>query len=305
MKKTFLLTLTISFFSFYSCTQEKKSINEAPKTAPLVLSPDFGDYWYQGKAEITTYALEQVRYSQSRNGNATLIFVTEDFSRSKQVKLDNPQTNRDDIQKVMKLNFTKKFETGVYPYSIMSSAFSPVYPKNDLHAVKITTSVQEWCGHVFMQLNKSDKQYKVLERSYFESEGDQNFELPKTWVEDELWNLLRLNPEAIPDGNVQIIPSSRFLRLKHVETKAFEATIEHSTNDSSAQLTVEYPDLKRTLSIYYESEFPHQINSWEETYPEGGKQMTTKATLRKRILLDYWNRNNVADSTYRKDLGLE
>ena len=47
----------------------------------------FGSYWYQGKAEINTYALAQFRYGEKREAEAVLIFVTEDFSREKQVKL--------------------------------------------------------------------------------------------------------------------------------------------------------------------------------------------------------------------------
>ena len=33
--------------------------------------------------------------------------------------------------------------------------------------------------------------------------------------------------------------------------------------------------------------------------------MTTKATLRKTILLDYWNKNTNADTHFRNVLGLE
>ncbi|MDP7238046.1 MAG: hypothetical protein QGI34_15090, partial [Candidatus Latescibacteria bacterium] len=40
----------------------------------------FGDYWYQGKAEITSYTLKQARYGEIHDGHVVLIFVTEDFS---------------------------------------------------------------------------------------------------------------------------------------------------------------------------------------------------------------------------------
>ena len=84
----------------------------------------FGDYWYQGKAEITSYEMEQARYGEIRKGHAVLIFVTEDFSKSKQVKLDNPQKDPEDAVKILKLNFVRKFITGIYPYSIMTSVFT-------------------------------------------------------------------------------------------------------------------------------------------------------------------------------------
>lgn len=265
----------------------------------------FGDYWYQGKAELTSYHLTQVRYGEERSGDAVLVFVTEDFSKEKQVKLDNPGEAGEDAQKVLKLNFTKKFQTGIYPYSLMTSAFSPVYPKKDLHAVKVSTSAQEWCGHAFMQFNKTAKHYKTMIRSYFESEGDQDFTLDKTWLEDEIWNTIRLNPKNLPEGKSSIIPSSMYLRLKHKETKAYDAMVTHEKQDSVAQLRIDYPDLKREITIWYSAEFPFTIQQWEETYPEGKGLMTTRATLNKRIMTDYWNKNSKADSVYRQQLGLE
>jgi hypothetical protein len=268
------------------------------------LDEQFGDYWYQGEAELTSYDLEQVRYGQKREGEAVLIFVTEDFSKSKQVKLDNPQGAGDDAEKVLKLNFTKKFNTGIYPYSIMTSVFSPVYPETDLHARKITTSVQEWCGHVFMQLNNKRNNYKILARSYFESEGDVRMNLEETWLEDEIWTMLRLNPNQIPEGEIQLFPSTQYLRLKHKELKAYTAKISKIRNDSINELKVEIPELERSLSIFYKGQHPYQIEKWEESYPDNGQIMTTTATLKKRIMLDYWNKNSVKDSVYREKLEL-
>src|SRR5438105_8601198 len=82
-------------------------------------------YWTQGKAEITSYKLTQSRYGELHEGDAVLIFVSEPFSRSKQVKLDDWQSAGNDAVEVLKLNFTKKFVTGIYPYSLMFSVFTP------------------------------------------------------------------------------------------------------------------------------------------------------------------------------------
>ncbi|MEL7148626.1 MAG: hypothetical protein AAFO69_19785, partial [Bacteroidota bacterium] len=87
---------------------------------------DFNSYWYQGKAEITSYALEQARYGEVHPGKAVMVFVTEDFSRSKQVKLDFPGRAGNDAVKVLKLNALWKFNTGIYDYSVMQSTFTPV-----------------------------------------------------------------------------------------------------------------------------------------------------------------------------------
>lgn len=309
MKQITLFSFIILGFSLQACTQPSGAIESGSKqtsTEPsLNIATNFGDYWYQGKAELTSYDLTQVRYGEERKGNAVLVFVTEDFSKSKQVKLDNPSSIQSDAQKVLKLNFTKKFTTGIYPYSMMSSIFSPVYPTGNLHAEKISTSVQEWCGHVFMQLNKSNDHYKMLMKSYFESEGDEQQEIALTWTEDELWNLIRLDSDALPSGDVKMIPSTMYLRLKHQPTAAYKANVERDIQGSLSKLTIKYPDLKRSLSITYSTEFPHQIQSWAESYPENGEQMITSAQLKKSIMLDYWNRNSVADSTYRTALGLK
>ncbi|WKV12681.1 hypothetical protein [Marivirga harenae] len=297
-----ILIISFLFVLFQACGQKNEKVTT--EKINFSLSEKFGDYWYQGKAELSSYDLEQVRYGQKRDGEAVLIFVTEDFSKSKQVKLDNPSANPEDAEKVLKLNFTKKFNTGIYPYSMMTSVFAPVYPKTDLHARKITTSVQEWCGHVFMQLNNEEDKYNLFSRSYFESEGDIDMSLDKIWLEDELWTLLRLDPSLIPTGEVQLLPSTQYLRLKHKESKPYTSQITIIEKDTVNELKIEIPELKRKVSIIYQNQHPYQIESWKESYPEGGEIMTTSAKLKKRIMLDYWNRNGMKDSVYREELQL-
>ncbi|WP_375579043.1 hypothetical protein ABWH96_18805 [Marivirga tractuosa] len=298
-----ILILSFLFVLFQACGQKNKI--ESKEKVNLKLNEQFGDYWYQGEAELTSYDLEQVRYGEKRKGEAVLIFVTEDFSKSKQVKLNNPKEAGDDAEKVLKLNFTKKFKTGIYPYSIMTSVFSPVYPESDLHARKVSTSVQEWCGHVFMQLNNKGNNYNLLGRSYFESEGDIEIDLDKVWLEDELWTLLRLDPNQIPEGEIQLFPSTQYLRLKHKDLKAYTANVSIIKNDSLNELKIEVAELERELSIFYKKEHPYQIEKWEESYPENGEIMTTTATLKKRNMLDYWNKNSLKDSVYREKLELK
>ncbi len=134
--------------------------------------PQFGKYWNRGKAEITSYDLEQARYGEVHPGEAVTIFVTEPFDPEEQVKADNP--DEADIQ-VLKLNLTKKFVTGIYPYSMMLSVFTPVNLEKFPRTLKTTVSSQEWCGHTWTQLNWRNGKYLAELRSYFESEGDWDF----------------------------------------------------------------------------------------------------------------------------------
>ena len=165
-----------------SCgTANSQADNDKTSSAP------FTDYWYAGKAEITRYALEQARYGELRQGDAVLIFVTEDFLSDKQVKYEFG--DKDKAVPVLKLNATRKFYTGIYPYSIMTSVFTPV---DGSHAsLKVTSSSQEWCGHTFMQFNNRDGGFDSQLRSYFQAEGDQEVRLEQALLEDEVWTRLR------------------------------------------------------------------------------------------------------------------
>ena len=276
-------------------------------------SREFSDYWYAGKAELTSYNLTQSRYGELHDGEAVLIFVTEDFSKEQQVKLDNPYENKEDAVKVMKLNFTKNFTTGIYPYSMMSSCFTPVDMENHPHSVKLTTSSQEWCGHTYLQLNMRKNDYRMTGYSYFESEGDKEQSLELTVLEDELWNIIRLNPDRLPVGEIKIIPGSFASRLTHNPLQNSNATASINENKNAdfgdegiLEYKISYKNPERTLKIYFESAFPYKITGWEESYNgRGGKLLTTRAVKNQSMLLDYWAKNKPEHETYRDTLGLE
>ncbi|MCK0145509.1 septum formation inhibitor Maf [Arenibacter sp. F26102] len=298
---------------FHSCKENSKNnknvsliANDAKmsNTATIKnqLSEEFKSYWYAGKAEITSYKLEQARYGELRDGNAVLIYVTEPFLASKQVKADN--SNPDNVS-VLKLNSTKKFLTGIYPYSIMNSSFYPV--ADNQHAIKLTSSVQEWCGQVFTQLNNREK-FEVNSFSYFESDGDQTLTLDKTDLENEIWNKIRINPNNLPQGNISIIPSLEYLRLAHKELKSYTANAELSTEGNLQTYKITYPELDRTLAITFEKSFPYGIEYWSETYKSGfgpdSQTLTTKATKIKTLNRAYWQENRNSDVFLRDSLGL-
>jgi len=261
-------------------------------------SSEFKKYWYAGEAEISSYKLEQARYGEIREGTAVLVFVTEDFLHDVQVKANNQNTKN---IPVLKLNAIKKFNTGVYPYSIMQSTFYPV--SNNKHALKVSSSMQEWCGHVYAQLNNRE-QFKIMSHSYFEGEADQNFKLNKAILENELWTKLRINPKSLPTGDLKMIPSFEYSRLKHKTIKAYEA----SATLTGSIYSINYPELNRTLSISFNPEFPFDILGWEETFKSGfgpnTKVLTTKATKLKTIKSPYWQKNSNKDEVLRESLQL-
>ena len=298
---------------FWSCAWVIYAAGPAMAASDEPASGDFGTYWYQGKAEITSYTLEQARYGEVHPGHAVLIFVTEDFSRKKQVKLDNPGSAGMDRVNVLKLNLTKKFNTGIYPYSMMTSVFTPVDRSVHPRTLKITTTSQEWCGHTFTQFNLGSAGYQVQQYSYFESEGDETLTLPEDVIlEDALWSAIRLGPDKLPIGDFRSIPATMFQRLRHLPWGVQKATAKLETvskESRSMAYTITYPDLERTLTIYFNKAFPYEIEGWQETYPsgwgQGARRLTTRAKRSKRILSDYWHKNRNIDRALRQELGLE
>ena len=291
--KSSLLIFLISLFLFSCGTSGREGVNEE----------QFSKYWYQGKAEINVFDLVQSRYGEDRPGKAVLIFVTEDFSKKKQVKLDNPESAGADAQKVLKLNMTREFVTGVYPYHTMLSVFSPIY--EEVNSPKITSSVTEWCGQSFSQLNWKNSSYQATLFSYFEKEGDQEVSI-NALAEDELFNLIRLNPDLVPMGDTKLIPGLVFYRFAHIPLKAEEATISRrETGENQSEVEVAYSEIGRKLIIRYNQSFPYEIIAWQEiqTKPDG-KQEITSATRTKLTMLDYWNKNEAIFEGLRQDLGL-
>ncbi|MBM9502427.1 septum formation inhibitor Maf [Leptospira sp. 201903071] len=266
----------------------------------------FRNYWEAGKAEIDSYELSQVRYGENHTGKAILVFVTEDFSKSKQVKLDQPEKNEEDRVKILKLNFVKNFVTGIYAYSMTLSVFTPLDGESYPRSFKETMSSQEWCGNVFTQINFEKDRYRVESYSYFEREGDRKFFIKEEWLEDELWTRMRINPDQIPLGDLTLIPGLFHSRLNHKELKPLRAAISKQKQDDSTVFTIRYSGEERTLKIRIESGFPHKILAWEETFRDfNGHLMTTFATLESSILSDYWNRNRNESRNLRKELKLQ
>lgn len=293
--------IILSFLLFFCSKPELKKDHKSDKndTKSFEKNPTFNTYWYSGKAEITSYKLSQIRYGEIHEGTAVNIFVTEDFLPEKQVKADNP--NKKNVA-ILKLNSTKKFTTGIYPYSLMTSTFSPI--DSNKNAIKISFSAQEWCGNTFVQLNNREE-YEIQFYSYFESNADRKINLKKNILENELWNQLRISPKNLPVGELQIIPSFEFLSLNHKEFKAFDAIASLDEEGAFLIYTINYPKLERTLSIKATKDFPNTIESWEETFSTRGKTLTTKAEKIKTIQSAYWSKNGVADVSERKELGLD
>lgn len=307
----YLLAAT-TFLCLASCDADTKAVVEAAigdqATAEAPIKSLDQVYWYDGKAEVSTYDLRQNRYNDIHNGEVVAIFVTEDFLTDKQVKNDN-YTSKNSIS-VLKTNLIRRFTTGLYDYSMMTSVFTRA---DGSSTEKITMSSQDWCGQSYVQVNKKGVKYNLQMRSYFESEGDVNATFKADLLEDELMNLLRIDPKLIPTGSVDILPSLTALRLTHKDHSAYQATITNAAYTADEMegpdlriLTVDYQNYDRKVEIIYESSSPHKIAGWRETSPSvfDKKDRTTIVTRRAMIHEPYWKMNQSSDLSRRAPMGL-
>ncbi|MFK8162253.1 MAG: hypothetical protein AB8H12_07285 [Lewinella sp.] len=314
MQKILLLSLSC-FLLFTACNTVQDSTEKATDTAekqqvPGHFTGGLYEYWYEGKAEINTYDLEQARYGDLRPGQVSMIFVSEDFLTDKQVKNDN-YVNPSSTP-IIKTNMIRRFVTGIYDYSVMTSVFTPTKTDEQPHTLKVTTSMQDWCGQTFTQLNYAgggswDQQL----RSYFEKEGDTNLSLPADFLEDEVFNRIRSGWENLPTGEYRVLPSTNFLLMTHQPYQAARATV--SLSDYSGadfketglkSYLIDYGGLGRKLEVIFDAASPYIIRGWNETAPSRGKSLTTKARLSHQKRAPYWSQNGVKDEPLRAEIGL-
>jgi len=273
-------------------TKDKRTVTEKVKK-----------YWHDGTAEISSFQLKQARYGEIHEGTTTLVYVTEPFSKNSNTKADHPTPNNTPI---LKLNTTKKFTTGIYPYSMMNSTFFPV--EGDSRSLKISSSIQEWCGMTYLEMKNNTEELNFSLHSYFEGESFKNKKVKQTLLEDDLWLLIRLNPDVLPIGKRKIIPSIFYLNSLHKDITPYEASISLKENPIVFDYEINYPKLNRKITIQFENSFPNKILGWTETYSSGygksKKTLTTEATRINSIKTTYWNKNKNEDKYLRDSLGL-
>lgn len=291
-------------FGLQSCDSEKKLTNDATNH---VMDDE---YWNSGEAEISKYQLTQKRYGATYEGEFLTIFVREDFLLDKQVK--NERYESENTVPVLKGIFIRKFNTGIYDYSMLNAVFAPLDIVNHPFALKSQASSQEWCGIQYLQTNRKKNSYEVKRHSYFEDEADGEFSLENTYLEEDLWSKLRMNPELAPVGEINMLPAGSVLQLTHWLVKPYPtvASIE-PYNDSLfvgnnlKKYRITTPELNRTLELIFENQPPFKIVGFTDAYPMkvNGEPQTTVARLTHQITEPYWKMNAPSDSVARKMLG--
>jgi hypothetical protein len=282
------------------------------------LDPAFSSYWHDGKAELDGYRLTVERYGHTRRGRAVAIFVTEPFSRTKHVKLDDPSKVAGDEIGVLKLNLVCDFQTGIYDYHTMLSLFAA---EADFRTVKTTFSSSEWCGQVYEELNSHGTKLSQRVASYFEGEAaERELDLPANAVqEDDLFILLRgLRGAYLGPGEKRTVPllaSPFYRRLAHRTTVWATATIERRARPETIQVpagsfSVDVfevrPDDGRSGRFDVERAYPHRIIRWSWMPAAGASPLggTDAGELTGSTRLAYWRTHDPGDERLLQELGV-
>ncbi len=292
---------------------------EATVVAGTTAEPEFGAYWHDGKAELDGYQVAVERYGHTRHGRAVAIYVTEPFSRSKHVKLDDPSTAPGGAVDVLKLNLVRDFQTGIYDYHTIVSLFAS---SADFTPIKLAFSSSEWCGQVYEELNAWGSKLSQRVSSYFEGESSERaLEIPAGGVqEDALFILLRgLRGPFLQPGEKRSVPflaSPFYRRLAHRPAAWATATIERLVGAEAitvpggaftTDVFVVRPSDGRQGRFHVERPYPHRIVKWvwkpaATAGPLGGMDA---AELTGSTRLEYWKTHDPGDEKYLESLGME
>ncbi len=281
--------------------------------ASTLWADTFSDLWYDGYAEISTFSLTEMRYGEPRTGTRTMVYVTEPLRIKTLIKPDS-QLSSDAKIDVIKLNDIRKFNTGVYDYSVMTSVFSSV-DKNKtfplMHTVKTAFTSQEWCGTVFEQVTRYDDSYRIKLFSYFDSEGESTSTIPhndRLDTEDNLWIRIReLRGSFLSENEtkeISIIPSSWSRRKSHTPARPIKTYItkSHVFNIETIfglikAYAISWTHNALTTTVTLENAYPHRIISWQEGDGSKGRLIASER-------LPYWQQHKNSDLHLRDKLKL-
>jgi hypothetical protein len=252
----FIISLTI----LISC-QSTSAVPKNDKEA-------FEKYWKQGLVEVSTYQFAQSTDSNQFKGNITLIYEIENFSKKRGLKLEEPKKHPGDAMKVLKCNMILHSSDSMNQYNWMTSIFTPVDYNQYSHSMKWTASSQDWNGQTYLQANWKGYRYETHSYSSFANEGDLEVKLVNAWLEDEIWNKIRVSPEELPIGKIKLVPGAFYFRSSHSVLKDYDAIASITEVQGQFQYSISYPELKRKVIINFEKELPHKILWWKEMQNE-------------------------------------
>lgn len=268
-------------------------------------SAEFSARWSDGRAELATYRGTVMRYGAAREAELVTILVTEPLDRRTLVKDDlAPEGER--VQ-VLKLNAMLRFQTGIYPYSVMTSTFMPVdaYFAERFAPAKITLSAQEWCGHVWLGIWPDASGYAMHGLSYFPEDGERSerVEAPAdTLYEDALLVQLRELDGPFHGGapfSGFVVPSLWSSRREHAPLRPLAATITRAPaaeEVAEERFVLAFEGGRRTTFVVERGGEQRLVR----IESDDGERFELVASER----LPYWSLNGVGEESARASIGL-
>lgn len=290
---------------------------KGPVAAAKPYDTTFWDTWGDGYAEVSTYDFQTPRYGEMREGESILIFVTETMSERQRVKADPGKNPKTDEFPVMKMNWQKNFQTGIYDYSEMLSGFlgmGEVAGRALGTLAKLTWSRQEWCGHMFQEALFDSGKIRVRGMSYFDGDGDlsQTMENPADGVSEDgllFWARQMGGPFLKPGESRSVaflvgIKSARDAHGPLVWTRAnltrsaVVEKLEVGIGETEVELFTAQLGNGKTYTFHVEKDAPHRILRWE--YPNGeiGELLASER-------VKYWELNQTGGEQALGALGMD
>lgn len=272
-------------------------------------SAAFRAQWSDGQAELSGYRVVVSRYGAPRVGETVLVYVTEPIDRTTRIKDDDAPPDR--RVEVLKLNIATRFLTGIYPYSVMTSVFSPVdrvrEPGLERFApIKLTLTVQEWCGQTSHGIFPGRDGFASELVSYFAEEGERRRIVAaplSTIYEDALLIQLRELDGPFADGGSYrgpIVPSLWRQRRDHLAPDPVDATITRADAEREGVPVVRFTlvagDYRRTFDV--ERTGARRVLGWSSDDGDSGSLLQT-------IRVPYWRLQRPGDEAIRRELGLD
>jgi hypothetical protein len=291
-----------------------------PPWDPPAYDGEFVATWHDGLAEMASYDLTYPRYGERRAGTAAIVTVTEPFNPRKRVKAD---AVGEDTYNVVKLNLSEDFQTGVYDYNLMTSAFVATSAVNGLpagSATKVSFSAQEWCGQVYQQAlfsgaKRGTPGVRTNWHSYFENAADDAEQLdhPAGGVAEDaliLWARGLAGPRLEPGQSVTV-PVFRSLavqRLEHVAPAWEEGTL---SRDAQSARTDQTEDGVSRIDLFRADVAGRQYEFGIDATPGSDRTLLWlkrsdgyELKLRGVDRMPYWNMKAVADEAALEEMGL-
>ncbi len=252
--------------------------------------------WDDGRAEIDAYEASVRRYGVLRRLTAYLIVVKEDFSKKQLVKAD-PGHDPADLFTVLKLNHMIDYQTGIYTYHQMASAF---FERPTMDLVKLSLTSNEWCGNTYKEYTRRAGGGALHAHTYWDNQAEATHDLP-AGADVVFYDALPLWIRSLPQApgtvrTLRLVPSQIDSKGARPEIRSvtLRALGEERVNAPAGEfraLRWELLDGGPPETFWTARAYPHVLVAWDR--PDGGRYRL-KWTQR----LAYWTLNRPGDEKY-------